>query len=184
MAKIIWKSNEDLLREEKDKKKEVLSQKCQEEILLGFESIFKEKFYRFSYDREAQANYQERWQLFQNNMIESIVVTGHPLEGGDVRLTMNKEQFDKLYLDSVMHKENCVKKLRDDIFPLVDSANAIQDVESIHWDMEIITPKPETVVVKDDKLLNGEIKRLEDESALGTSEIMNLIFMAQMQGMF
>lgn len=182
-----WVENEDLTEKinlAKQAKKEELSLSCQEHILSGFNYKVNNVEYHFSYDREAQNNYQERWQLFQNNMIESIVVTGHTLNGEDVRLPMNKEQFDKLYLSSVMHKENCIKKLRDDLLPLLNSSNGMKDVESISWDMEVLTPKPETVIIKDDKLLNREIQRLESETALGTNEIMNLMFMLQMQGMF
>lgn len=173
-----------ILNQIKEAKKSELSLACQNRILSGFNHTVKGVDYHLSYDREAQNNYQERWQLFQNNMIESIVVTGHTLDGEDARLTMNKEQFDKLYLSSVMHKENCIKKLRDDLFPLLDSAKTIQDVESVNWNIEVLTPKPETVIIKDDKLLNQEIERLESETALGTNEIMNLMFMLQMQGMF
>lgn len=178
------KDNHDVLKEAKNRKKSSLSLSCQECILSGFKSTLNNETYHFSYDREAQTNLSERWQLFQNNMIESIVVTGHTLNGEDVRLPMNKEQFDKLYLSSVMHKENCIKKLRDDLLPLLNSSNGMKDVESISWDMEVLTPKPETVIIKDDKLLNQEIQRLESETALGTNEIMNLMFMLQMQGMF
>lgn len=180
-----WKENINdsiFLEEERKNKKVELNNACQEHILSGFNYKVNNVEYHFSYDREAQNNYQERWQLFQNNMIESIVVTGHTLNGEDVRLPMNKEQFDKLYLSSVMHKENCIKKLRDDLLPLLNSSNGMEDIKSISWDMEVLTPKPETVIIKDNKLLNQEIGRLESETALGTNEIMNLIFMLQMQG--
>lgn len=126
------RKSSDFVNEVKQAKRDELSLSCQEHILSGFNYKINNVEYHFSYDREAQNNYQERWQLFQNNMIESIVVTGHTLNGEDVRLPMNKEQFDKLYLSSVMHKENCIKKLRDDLLPLLDSSNGIEDIESIH----------------------------------------------------
>ena len=65
MAKMVWKSEEDLLEEAKENKKRELSSSCQEDILSGFDFGIGENAYHFSYDREAQNNLQERWQIFQ-----------------------------------------------------------------------------------------------------------------------
>lgn len=164
----------------KNAKKGELSQACQECILGGFTSKVDGVDYHFSYDREAQMNYQERWQLFQNNMIDSIVMTAHGLDGSDARLEVDKKIFDNIYLDSVKHKENCIKRLRDDLFPLVDNSQSVEDLNAISWDMEILTPTPESIVVRDDKLLNDEVERLEMESAQSGSELMGLIMMLGM----
>lgn len=182
MVKMVWKSEEDLLEEAKENKKRELSSLCQDDILSGFNASIENKEYHFSYDREAQANLQERWQLFQNNMIDRITLTAHKGEE-TTRIEVDREVFDDIYLSSVKAKEDKIRKLRDDLFPLVDKAKSEKDLDNIKWEMEIIEPTPETVVVKNDELLNKEIKRVEMDSAVSASEMMSLIFMTQ-SGMF
>lgn len=182
MAKMVWKTDSELLEEKKKSKRRDLSQQCQEDILSGYYCITDGGTYRFSYDREAQTNLQERWQLFQNNMIDEITVTAY-LDGKDIRLAVDRSMFDEIYLASVKAKEDKIRKLRDDLFPLVDRAKSEKDLEVISWEMEIIEPSPETVVIKNDELLNKELKRVEMDSAVSAAEMMSLIFMTQ-SGMF
>lgn len=174
-----WKGNSDKLQEQKENKKRELSRACEESILGGFDFKINNIIHHFSYDREAQSNYQERWQLFQNNVIDTLKMTAH-VNDDDVRLEVNKDLFNKIYLESVKAKENKIRKLRDDLFPLVDSARSIKDLETISWSMDIIDPKPDTIRIKDDKLLDKEIKRVEQDNALTAGELMTLIFMSQM----
>lgn len=132
MAKMVWKSEEDLLEEAKENKKRELSSSCQEDILSGFNVSIENKEYHFSYDREAQSNLQERWQLFQNNMIDRITLTAHKGEE-TTRIEVDREVFDDIYLDSVKAKEGKIRKLRDDLFPLVDKAKSENDLDNIKW---------------------------------------------------
>ena len=165
----------------KNFKKQELSSSCQEDILSGFNFIIDDKKYHFSYDREAQNNLQERWQLFQNNMVEEMNITAH-LGEEDVRLTVNKEIFSTIYMQSVMAKENKIKKLREDLFPLVERAKSQSELDIIKWDMEIIEPKPESIVLKDDKTLDKELDRVESDSAVANNEIISLIMLTNMMG--
>lgn len=181
MAKMVWNSEEDLLEEAKENKKIELSSACREDILSGFDFEIGENTYHFSYDREAQVNLQERWQIFQNNMVEEMNITAH-LGEEDVRLTVNKDIFDKIYMQSVMAKENKIKKLREDLFPLVERAKSQSELDAIRWDMEVIEPKPESIVLKDDETLDKEIDRVESDSAVANNEIINLIMLANMMG--
>ena len=179
MAKMIWNSEEDLLEEAKENKKRELSSSCQEDILSGFDFEIGDNTYHFSYDREAQTNLQERWQLFQNNMVDVMDITAK-LDGEHVRLKVDSKMFDKIYLESVKAKEDKIKKLRDDLFPLVDRATDEKDLEGIVWDMTIIEPEPDSIVFKDDALLNKEVKRIELDGAISNSEMMKLITMMGM----
>lgn len=180
MAKMQWKSSSEIFEEEKRAKKEQLSKGCQDAILGGFEVEIAGETYHFSYDREAQINYSERWQLFQNDMIEEISMTAHTLNGEDVRFPVDREMFDKIYLASVEHKEDKIRKLREDLFPLVDNSKASKDLESISWELNLEDPKPQAVKLKDDKTVKKELKRIEIEGAESSSEMMNLIIMTQM----
>src|SRR5699024_761461 len=165
--------------EAKENKRRELSSSCQEDILSGFNFMIDNKKYHFSYDREAQMNIQERWQIFQNNMVEEMDITAH-LGEEDARLKVDGELFDEIYLASVKAKENKIKKLRDDLFPLVDRATDEKDLEGIVWDMTIIEPEPDSIVFKDDALLNKEVKRIELDGAVSNSEMMKLITMMGM----
>lgn len=162
-------------------KKDILSKECEEDILSGFDFEIGDNTYHFSYDREAQVNLQERWQIFQNNMVEEMNITAH-LGEEDARLTVNKEVFSKIYMQSVMAKENKIKKLREDLFPLVERAKSQSELDVIRWDMEIIEPKPESIVLKDDKTLDKELGRVESDSAVANNEIINLIVLTNMMG--
>lgn len=156
-----WANKRDLLEEAKENKKRELSSSCQEDILSGFNVSIENKEYHLSYDREAQANFQERWQLFQNNMVEEMNITAH-LGEEDVRLTVNKDIFGKIYMQSVIAKENKINKLREDLFPLVENVKSQAELDGIKWDMEVIEPKPESIVLRDDETLDKEVKRVEE----------------------
>src|SRR5690606_22211178 len=110
------------------------------------------------------------------------VMTAHGLDGSDARLEVDKKIFDNIYLDSVRHKENCIKRLRDDLFPLVDNSQSAEDLNAISWETEVLEPVPDTVIVKDDKLLNEEIKRIESDNAVMSQEMLGLIMMLGMGG--
>lgn len=174
-------SQQEVLNIFKDEKKQALSQSCQDDILNGFEVEIDGEEYHFSYDREAQSNLQERWQLFQNNMVEEMNITAH-LGEEDTRLTVDKEVFSTIYMQSVMAKENKIKKLREDLFPLVERAKSQSELDVIKWDMEVIEPKPESIILKDDKTLDKELDRVESDSAVANNEIINLIMLTNMMG--
>lgn len=159
-----WKSSEDLLNKMKQRKKEELSHDCQEGILSRFESEVQDEVYSFSYDQEAQTNLQERLVLFQNNMVEEISVTARDISGTPVRLIINQRDFEQIYIDSVLHKEEKIKKLRDDLFPLVDNTKTEEAVEEITWGMTIVAPAPDTVVLQKDRTIPKEITNLQLES--------------------
>ena len=72
MAKIVWKSEDELLMEFKESKKQELSHTCHNEIISSFEARIRGELYGFSYDMEAQTNMQETYQMFQNNVINEI----------------------------------------------------------------------------------------------------------------
>src|SRR5699024_1625092 len=111
MAKMKLKREVDLLDETKQAKKQELSVACEEDILSGFDFEIGDNTYHFSYDREAQTNLQERWQLFQNNMVEEMGITAK-LDGEHVRLKVDSKMFDKIYLESRSEERRVGKESR------------------------------------------------------------------------
>ena len=171
-----------LLVETKEAKREKLSKYCQKSILDGFKCIIKNKEYRFNYDQEAQRNMSDRWNLFQNDMIDYIKVTAHDEDEIDVRLTFNKSEFNELYLSSVHHKENCISKYRDDLLPLVDQATNVEQVEAITWDTVVVEPVPSLVVVEDDNTLDKQVEEMKISQAEGDMGILSLLSMMGVLG--
>lgn len=165
-----FSSQKEMLEHLKQIKKEELSQSCQEDILSGFTLSINNKEYRFSYDREAQTNYHERWQLFQNGVMEEVTMTAH-LGDKDVRLVVDKELFNSIYLASVKAKEEKIKRLRDDIYPMVERAKSSDDLENITWDMVILEPEPQGIVLIEENTLDKEIDRQKARSDRLQSEV-------------
>lgn len=136
MATLKKKVYSDLIKEAREAKNDSLNSLCQEAIFSGFPSNQFGSTYYFSYDEEAQANILDTMRLFENNMIDEITWNGrlHSLEGKRVRMTLTKEEFYQLYMDSVKHKMSCISKYRDDLSQLLEEAKTIEEIEAINWD--------------------------------------------------
>ena len=163
-------------------KKEQLSNECNQDILNGFYYIIDDETYQFGYDEEDQANFQERWLLFQNGMVDRLRISARK-DGEPVRLEFNKEQFENLYLRSVQVKEQKISKLKDELYPLIDSLQHAQEIEAITWDSEVIEPTQEPIEITGDNTLDKEIERVKVDNASSSGELLNLIFMLGSGGM-
>lgn len=154
------KDNSKTLGIVKESKKQQLSTDCTKAILNGFKTTINDKEYWLSYDKEAQANLTERWQLFQNSMITDITITVHStIDDSHKRLTVNKDQYEKIYMDSVKHKEDCISRLHDVLIPMVDNAVTIEQVKNINWSNKVIMPEEPSITVSDDTTLDKKITK-------------------------
>ena len=178
MAKMVWKNEEDLLKESKVDKKNELSQKCHEAIVSLFEVEIGGKKYGFSYDMEAQTNMQETYQMFQNNVINEINWSARSNKE-KVRVTLNKREFEKVYYEGIKHKQALISKLKDKLEPLVDSTKSEEELDSIHWDMEDVdSVKLNTGGTMDKNIQNLEISQEMSDTAL--MEFVNMVMMGMM----
>lgn len=186
-------SRNELLKDSKDVKKAELSQACQECILAGFKAKVNGTDYRFSYDKEAQSNLYERWQLFQNNMIDSITITAHATTDDSFkRINVDFKQFATIYLASVKHKEDCISRLHDILVPMVDNAVTIEQINDIHWDNQVVIPIEPSIVVKDDATLDKQLQETQakskqmsqtiDLNGMAMMELMNIVFTGGLGG--
>ena len=174
-----WEEGRDselLLAERKLQKKAELNKICQDSILKGFHYAFNDSIYHFSYDSEAQKNMSDRWNLFQNDMIDSIRITAYDENEKDARLVFDKLEFNALYLKSVQHKEHCISKYRDDLLPLVEQAMTIEQVEAITWDTVVVEPVPSLVVIEDDNTLDKQVDGMKVAQAEGDLELLMLMY--------
>lgn len=156
----LFKDTSKVLNELKQAKKDELSSTCTDTILKGFKTNINNTDYWMSYDKEAQANLTERWQLFQNSMITDITITVHStIDDSHKRLTVNKDQYEKIYMDSVKHKEDCISRLHDVLIPMVDNAVTIEQVKNINWSNKVIMPEEPSITVSDDTTLDKKITK-------------------------
>ena len=86
----------------------------------------------FSYDREAQLNFQDTMRLFDNNMVEFVSWTATANEE-KVRLKLNKEQFTQVYNESVKQKLEKIAHFRDELVPAIEAATTTEELEAIKW---------------------------------------------------
>lgn len=177
MAKMVWKSDDDLLVEFKESKKQELSQACHNEIISSFKTRVKGELYGFSYDIEAQTNMQETYQMFQNNVINEINWSARSNKE-KVRVTLNKSEFEKVYYEGIKHKQALISKLKDKLEPLVDSTKSKEELDSIKWGTEDVdSVKLNTGGTMDKNIQNLEISQEMSDTAL--MEFVNMVMMGE-----
>ena len=153
----LWKDENSLLDEAKQNKKRELSRQCEEAILSGFEVEILGRDYHFSYDQEAQMNFQETMRLFENNLIEELNWTAH-LNDEYVRLKLNKGVFEQIYLASVKEKLEKISYLRDELSPQVEAARNQKELDEIEWDFK----SSERVRLNTENTLEKRVAKVDD----------------------
>lgn len=187
MAKMRWKTSKDLFEELKRNKNDDLNKQCQDAILSGFDCEIGGIHYHFSYDQEAQINLQDTMRLFENNMVETVNWNAR-LHSGKVRLTLTKEQFEKVYVESVKHKLDTISKYRDELLPLVNQAKTKEELEAITWDtvpeakVKSVLNTNKTIEKNVDKV-NKKTAKLEVDNDMTMSGLLELTNMVLMGGM-
>lgn len=129
MAKISWKTEEDILDELKKSKINDLKSECNQRIVDGF-TLDNE---HYSYSQEKQINFQDTYQLFLNNMITEISWNTY-VDGEKTRVLLDKDKFQRVYLAGVKHKVDTMSRLNDVLIPMVNSAQRKEVVARIYWD--------------------------------------------------
>ena len=154
------------LRAEKDTE---LNQACASAILNGFDFAMDGVTYHFSYDNEAQVNFQETYTLFQNSVINDVMWTV-TLGEGKFRLFLNKERFTQVYYASIQHKFRCIKYYRDKLTPLLTSATTYDMINNIVWDSSVY----EDVAISTNNTIDNKIEALASESQMTMMALIEL----------
>ena len=121
-----------------DKKAE-LNLACSQAILGKFSADVNGITYYFSNDSEAQSNFKDTKALFDDGTIDAmaggiITWTAYDTNGKVCRIPLNKDQFKPVNIARVMHQNNNVSKLRDDLEKRVDAATSLPEVLAITWE--------------------------------------------------
>jgi hypothetical protein len=121
-----------------DKKAE-LEAACTNAILGRFTADVNGVTYQFSNDAEAQSNFKDSKLLFDDGTIDAmasgtVTWTAYDVDGKRCRITLDKDTFKTVFIARVMHQNNNVSKLRDDLELKVDAAKSVPEVQAITWD--------------------------------------------------
>lgn len=116
----------------KNRKINELNQKCNESILSGFTHIINGIEYHFSFDTEAQLNFQGAEKILDKGLVSELewTVTHN---GEYERILISKQIMDELVLRILQHKDENIKRLRNVLAPLVESAQSKEELDKIAW---------------------------------------------------
>lgn len=173
MAKMTWKSSDELLDDLKESKKSELRDECHNAIIGSFESYLNGKKYEFTYDLEAQTNMQETYNMFQNNVIDEIKWTTS-IDGEKKRIIFSKRDFEKVYYDGVKHKQTQISKLKDVLEPMVDSAESESELDEISWSKK---DADEIIEYNMNETLDRSINELETRREMSDMALMEFVGM-------
>lgn len=109
----------------KKRKFQELNKICNQEILGYFEATVNSVAYLFSFDQDAQQNFNGALSFFSEGLIPSVEWTAH-LDGKAVRITLDKAQFLSVVHAAFTHKNNKIHHLRNVKVPEID---AISDTD-------------------------------------------------------
>jgi hypothetical protein len=111
-----------------------LNQACNSSILGGFIYNVNGIDYKFSFDTEAQLNFQGAERLFGNGMIQEVPWTVTNVATGlKERVMINKDMMNQISLLILQHKTGNIAKYRDVLSVQLKNATTIEEINSISW---------------------------------------------------
>lgn len=117
----------------KKNKMKKLSRACNEWILGRFPCEVNGETYYFSNDNEAQANFEKCDRAFEKGRITEMNWTAYAADERVVRLSLNADSFELLYIAHLNHVQTGIAKLRDELMIQVDAATTPEEVLAIEW---------------------------------------------------
>lgn len=122
------------LDEVKDAKMAQLDEACNISIINGFNYTINSVSYHFSCSISAQANFQGTDTLFKDGVItEAEWTVANNSTGKIERIILDQTTFNTLKFEVFKHIDVNVKRLRNTLEPLVESATTNQEIDSIVW---------------------------------------------------
>lgn len=122
-----------LLEIEKSNKLEELNQACNDTILGVFQVAVNGSTYSFSHDLAAQQNFSNAKLAFMDNLLTTISWTAYDNDNNVVRLTLDKDAFNTVYLAHLNHVSSNISKFRDTLQSQVESAINKAQLDNIVW---------------------------------------------------
>jgi hypothetical protein len=128
----IVKNETRILKEAKEDKFEELDAKCEEEILGYFKATIDDVEYEFSFDEKAQSNFIGVFALFTQGLITEIEWTAWQGEEAK-RVTLDKDQFTSVVLLAFAHRDGKIKRLRNELQPILEACQTLEEVNEVTW---------------------------------------------------
>lgn len=135
VAEIIWISTGSPLEKAQNAKMKELADTCNKTILDRFSSKVDGVDYLFSNDMEAQANFEKCDRAFEKGRITEIPWTAYTMDGDVIRILLNEEKFEPVYISHLSHITGNISKFRDFLMPLVEDAKTVEEVEKVNWNL-------------------------------------------------
>lgn len=120
------------LEKRKLAKDQELNQACNDAIMAGFDHVIDGLEYHFSFDTEAQLNFQGIRPLLAEGIVTQVDWTVSR-DGAYHRIPVDKKLMDELTVAILMHKDGNVRKYRNVLLPKVYEATTIEEVDKINW---------------------------------------------------
>lgn len=127
--KLVEVVNLDYYKTIKDKE---LNDACNKSIQSGFDHEINGMTYHFSFDTEAQLNYQGADRLLSSGMVETIDFTVF-VDGGYERISVNNQEMQGITLAVLKHKASNISKYRDTLMPIVKNATTKEEILAVKW---------------------------------------------------
>jgi len=122
-----------LLKQSKITKRDELNRKCNETISGRFSHTVNDSTYYFSNDTEAQSNFEKADRAFEKGRMTEIGWTSYDVNGNVHRLVLTQETFEPLYLSHLYHIQQNIYRFRDVLMPQVESAQTVEELDTIIW---------------------------------------------------
>lgn len=120
------------LAKEKGKKALELNKACKNAILSGFDYIIDGVEYHFSFDQEAQMNFQGAKEVLNDGLVQEIMWTVKQ-NGEYTRIPVTKALMAELTVAILQHKDNNISKYRDFLMPMVNGSTTVEEIQSVTW---------------------------------------------------
>ncbi|MCS0827459.1 DUF4376 domain-containing protein [Cytobacillus firmus] len=131
IEEVLVKDSERVVIEAKIQKFRELSTVCQADILGYFEATVNSVAYLFSFDTEAQGNFNGTLTFFSEGLIDSVEWTAY-LNGQRTSVTLNKEQFFSVAKTAFATKNFKISKLREKHTQL-EACTSLEEIEAVKW---------------------------------------------------
>jgi hypothetical protein len=106
---------------------------CDEAILGRFTCTVDGVEYQFSCDEKAQSNFEKVDRAFEKGRVTVYPWTAYDADGNVVRLVLDVNTFEDVYVAHLNHIGNCVSKLRDDLEKKVNAAQGLDELIAVKW---------------------------------------------------
>jgi hypothetical protein len=122
------------LRKAKQKELEL---SCADDLAYGYQYIKDGVQYRFSFDIEAQLNFQGGKPLLEKGIVPFIPWTAYDPNGNRVRLNLTLSDFESMQLAQFHHKCDVTAKYNDLLLNKLYKAQTDDEINSISWGIMI-----------------------------------------------